>query len=172
MMNLSENGLDIQGRFHIQLKRRGNIIFDCTIKNGVTNAAKNAILDAFFNSGTVYSNWYMGMIDNTSYSAVDATDTLQTHTGWSEFTDYNITSSGNTAYRPLWGQDAASSQQITNSTGVSITFTANGTIVGYFITSQLTKGNSTGLLWSTALLDAPLAVQSGDELILTYILAA
>ena len=71
------------------------------------------------------------------------------------------------------GAEAAASQSISNSvTSADFNITASGTIHGIFVTSDNTKSGTTGTLWSTAPFAAPLSVNNGDLLKVTYTLSA
>jgi hypothetical protein len=110
------------------------------------------------------TSWFIGMINNSGYSALADTDTMASHSGWIEFTGY---SQGN---RVLWGQGTPAAQSITNSTPATFNITSTATLKGIFITSSNVKNGTTGLLWSTGLFSADLPVVNGDELKITYTL--
>ena len=73
-----------------------------------------------------------------------------------------------------WGQGAAGSAQIANSSPCIFIFTTEGSINGIFIISWAGKGIDTSgtWLWSTASFAATLNVAAGDELRVTYTLSA
>jgi hypothetical protein len=162
-----------RGLVSYELSRGGRILVPATLtNNGITNAAKNSLLDAWFNSGSAPgSTWGIGLIDGATYTALAATDTIASggHAGWTEFTSYTV--SGNGSVRGPWAQSASSGQAVANSSPVAFDFTGiSGTasVAGILVVNATTKGGSTGLLWSTALFLAPLSVQTGDQLRVTY----
>lgn len=109
-----------------------------------TDEGKNLIvdtgLDYFLENDVVAAALYIGLTDGTP--TVAAGDTMASHAGWVEVTAYSA------GTRPAWGQGAASGGVTTNATAV--TFTANGTttVGGGFLTTDNTKGGSTGTLFS------------------------
>ena len=56
-------------------------------ENTVVNAGLQHILDVTFTGATQVSTWYVGLTDSSP--SVDASDTLGTHSGWTEVTAYS-----------------------------------------------------------------------------------
>lgn len=113
--------------------------------NAATTLGVNYLLEAGFRGGTAVSTWYAGLINNSGFTGVASTDTMSSHSGWSEFTGYAETT------RRQWSPAAASLGSIVNTTAMSFTnggSTAN--VIGCFINSDNTKSGSTGTLWATA----------------------
>lgn len=148
----------VGGTFHWEIVGLdGRIRVRGSFLNGVTDAGINDILDKYFRSGTPPTNWYMGLISATNYSALDDDDdTMSSHSGWEEDQQYDE------ANRPEWAPAAATSQKLDNSTSVKFTMNAETTIQGLFITSDNTIGGTSGTLWATGLLNVPVAVKSGE----------
>ena len=140
----------------------GQLLRTTWAKNGITNAGLNNLLDTYFGAGT----WYFGLINNSGFSTLAAADTMSSHSGWAELTTYSQ------ATRPQWVPDAASGQSITNSTLASFTMTGTVAVVGAFVTSNSTKGGSTGTLWATGLFNSVQNLTSGQILRLPYTLSA
>lgn len=159
---LGIDSLAFKGKFTMQHIRDGQVIGEYEIPNGVTNSAKDTALDILFYTASKISNWYCGLISGASYSGVAAADTMASHAGWLEFTGYSQ------ANRVAWGTGAPSSQVVTNSSAMTFSINASGTLKGIFIASNNTKSGTTGTLWSTALFAADLSVNSGDSLNFTY----
>jgi hypothetical protein len=134
--------------------------------NDITNEGKNTIFDVMFNTGTQITTWYIGLISITGFSALAATDVMNSHAGWTEFTNYSQ------ANRVTWGSGASSAQTVTNGTPAQFDMTATGTVKGIFIVSNNTKSGTTGKLWSTALFTADVPVVNTDQLKVTYSLNA
>lgn len=157
--------LKLKGKFFVEhYDKDGNLKGKYPVNNGITNAGKNSILDVYFNSGTPLTTWYIGLIDNgVGSNTLAAGDTLASHAGWAEFTNY----SGN---RVAWGQGAASSQQVTNASPATFTITGGGgTLYGIFVCTVNT--GTSGVLWSTAAFSATVPVVAGDQMKVTYTLA-
>lgn len=157
-----EDRLPVGGRFTIQHIRDGQVIGEYELKNGITDVGMNALLDIMFHGTSQITAWYLGLVDNAGFSAFAAGDTMASHGGWTESTAYS------NANRPDWTEGAASSRSITNSSTVDFTINATATIKGIFVTSNNTKGGTTGTLWSTAAFGANVSVANGDTLKVTY----
>ena len=154
--------LNVRGRFIVEHMRDGKVIGQYSMPNGIVDVGLNHILETEFNGGTQVTAWYIGLIDNASFSALAAADTMSSHAGWIENDDY----SGGT--RPEWTAGTAASRQITNSSTVDFSINATATIKGIFITSNSTKNGTTGTLWATAAFGSNVSVQNGDTLKITY----
>lgn len=154
------------GKFVIEhFDANGNLKGKYDVPNGIVDVGLNHILETQFRSGSQITTWYIGLIDNSGFSALAAGDTMGSHAGWSESTAYDEAS------RPTWSPGAAASRQITNGTTVDFTMDATATIKGIFITSNNTKGGTTGTLWSTAAFGSTVAVADNDVLKVTYTLS-
>lgn len=154
--------LNARGRFLIDHIRDGKVIGQYSIPNGIVDVGLNNILEVYFHSGTQITTWYIGLIDNAGFTALSNSDTMASHTGWSESTAYS------NANRPQWTAGTAASRQITNAATVDFNINATATIKGIFITSNNTKGGTTGTLWATATFASNVSVVNGDTLKITY----
>lgn len=134
--------------------------------NGIVDVGLNHILDTQFNGGAQISTWYIGLVDNSGFSAFADADTLSSHGGWSESTNYTE------ANRVTWQSDAASSRAVSNSTTADFSVNATGNLKGIFISSNNVKSTgNTGTLWSTAAFSSVVATENGDTLKVTYTLS-
>jgi len=117
-----------------------------------------------FNDGTQIANssWYIALIDNGGFSALSASDTMSSHSGWSEFVTYSQST------RVAWGSGAASGQATTNASPATFDITGSGTIYGIFVTSGSAKSGTSGTLWATAGFASTVPVSNGDQLKITY----
>lgn len=174
------SALSLTGKFTVRHGRRGRLINEFAIPNLITNEGKNNILNVQFHATAALTTWYLGLIDNTGFTAVAATDNYdninQAGNGWDEFTAYTDRNNAASAVtRPVWPEDAAASQAITNTTLAIYDFTGAGTIKGLFVAagaSAATKGDHTSgtghILWAATPFAANVAVDSGDDLSVTY----
>lgn len=141
----------------------GNLKWEEEIFNGIVDEGINQLLDDGFNGGAqTFATAYIGLVDNSGFSAFANGDTMASHAGWTESTAYSEAS------RPTWNPDAAASRAVTNSTTVDFTINATATIKGIFVTSDNTKGGTTGTLWATAAFSSNASVVSSDVLKVTY----
>jgi len=180
----SEDQLQPRGRFVVEHFRKGVKIGQYEFPNGITNQGKNKLLDVMFHGDTQITTWWLGLIDNASYSALAAGDVyaqLAGSNGWREFTNYTDAANADSAVtRPEWTEGAASGQAITNGSPVIFDITDTGTVKGLFLVGGhadcQTKGNTaaaTGKLWASALFNSgDVAVNADDQLKVTYTVSA
>lgn len=176
--------MGLKGRFTVEHWRGGKRIDEKQFDNGITNEGKNFLLDVMFHGTTAISTWYIGLINNSGYTALAATDTYddidQAGNGWDEGTAYtDAANADSSSTRPAWTEGAASSQTITNSSVVVFDITGTWTCKGIFIvggTNGQTKSDHTASgnkLWSTALFSGgDSSVINGDQLKVTYSVSA
>jgi hypothetical protein len=137
----------------------GNIKWIDEGKNIVVNTGLDYILGtAIVDSASIY----VGL--TTASPTASATDTMSSHSGWSEAAGYTSST------RPSWGQDAASSQSVTNSTAVSFTMNGDDTSIGgAFLSSDSTKDGTSGTLIAVkAFSGGNKTVANTDTLDVTY----
>ena len=134
------------------------------VRNGVTTEGVNYLLNAGFRGGAVQPNWYLGLIDNAGFSLLDPGDTHASHTGWGEYTGIFLSS------RPAWNILTAASGGILASSSPSIfQITANGSVRGALVASQMAVGTGAGaVLYSTGAMSAGMSVSAGGTLSVTY----
>lgn len=131
--------------------------------NGLTNVGMNMMLGVTFHADTQLTAWYILLLSNASYSALSATDTMASHSGWTECISYSETT------RQQWTCGAASGQSITDGTAATFTINADSTVVkGIGVVSDNTKSGTSGTLWSTGLFGSDQTLMSGDQLKITY----
>lgn len=161
--------LGIRGFYNVlHLDKDGKFKASYDFPNDIVNQGKNDLFDTMFYDRTpiASTSWFIGLISSASYSALAAADTMSSHSGWTEFTGYSQ------ANRVAWGPGASASQVITNASPATFDLNASGTVKGVFVTTQNTKGGTTGRLWSTGLFSADVPVTSGDQLRVTYSVTA
>ena len=129
------------------------------VPNGIVDQGMEDLLDVHFGNDTQHALWYVGLVDNSGFSAVANADTLASHAGWSENTDY-------TGNRINWAVGTATTRSISNGVTADFAINATATLKGIFITDQQT--GISGILWSTALFSSTVSVQNGDTLKITY----
>lgn len=129
------------------------------VKNGVTDEGLNHVLNVELGATSKVSTWYMGLVIATPTFA--AADTLASHAGWTEFTSY----SGN---RVSWTASAgiSTAKSIGNSTSLTFTCSASGTLAGAFLCS-VASGTS-GILWATGSFSSNQSVVNGTAFKASY----
>jgi hypothetical protein len=174
MLDLSAIGpsLPVGGHFIVECyDRDGNLRWEDTAENGVTDAGIASLLNIYFRASTQVTAWYLGLIDNSGFVAFSAADTMTSHAGWSEV----ATSAYSNSTRVQWSPGAASGGAVVNSSTADHSMT-NGsalTVKGLFLVSENTKGGTAGTLFATAAFTGGTqAVNNGDTLKVTYTVGA
>lgn len=150
------------GRYSCQLVRGGKVIDEWTEDNLVVNEGLNRLLNVMFNSASQTTTWYLGLFEG-NYTPVASLTAATIAAAATETTAYTSST------RVEYVEAASTAQSTTNSASrASFVFNATKTIYGAFLISENTKGGTTGILFSAARFSASKAVESGDELLLTY----
>lgn len=127
--------------------------------NTVMTAGKNDLLTNYFKGSAYTAAFFVGLVDNASFTAISAADTAASHTGWVESVAYSNST------RPALTLGTASAGSIDNSASkASYTINATATINGAFLITNSTKSGTTGTLYSASSFGATRGVLSGDTL--------
>jgi len=176
----TESGLMMNSQSNEGLKATGKFLIECYDKDGKlkwTDESKNLVVNvglqymagtALDGSTARITSWYLGLYGAASSNDPAAGDTMSSHAGWTEVTDYTE------ATRPAATFVAATTANpsvVTNSASKA-QFTMNNTVTvgGAFLTSNNTKGGTSGTLFSAKDFSAPgdRNVVSGDVVLVTY----
>lgn len=134
--------------------------------NLVVTAGRNDLLDKYFQGSTYTAAHYVGLTDGTP--TFDAADTMSSHAGWVEVTDY---SEGTREALTLGSVSAGSVDNSASKAQFSINGTA--TVGGAFVATNSTKGGTSGTLYGGgAFSGGDKSVTSGDTLNVTVTLTA
>lgn len=145
--------------------RYGNLKWTETIENLVVNEGLDDLLDKYFKGSTYTAAFYVGLTDGTPTFA--AGDTMGSHAGWAEVTAYDE------AARQDLTLGSVSSQSVDNSASkAQFTINTNATTVGgAFVTTDSTKGGTTGTLYGGgAFSGGDKSTDAGDTLSVTVTL--
>lgn len=145
-----------------------NYIVECFDKDGklkwreefnnlVVTEGLNALLNNSFNAAAGSVTWYVGL-KNTG--TPQAADVMNSHASWTENTTYS------NGTRPGWTKNGAASGGAMSNSSSKASFSINGTttIYGAFLTSDNTKGGTTGTLYGAGDFSGSRSVISGDTL--------
>ena len=157
------------GVFTVQcFDAEGNLKWSEEKHNLVVNVGLKDMNDKYFSGSSYTAGWFLGLYGAASSNYPAAGDTMASHAGWTEVTDYSQ------ATRPACTFGAATTADpsvISNTASVAV-FSINGTTVvgGAFLTSDNTKGGTTGTLFSAADFQSPgdRSVVNGDVINVTY----
>jgi len=155
-------GVGIKHTFKIEaFDRHGNLKWRDEFDNLVVNEGLDDYLDKYYKGSSYTASHFVGLTDGTPTFA--AGDTMGSHAGWVEVTDYDE------AARVSYSPGTVSSQSVDNS-GTPAAFTINATVTvgGAFITTDNTKGGTAGILvGGNAFSGGDRSLQSGDTLNVT-----
>jgi hypothetical protein len=146
----------------------GNLKWEAKSHNLVVNVGLADMNDKYFSGSGYTAAWYLGLYGAASSNDPAAGDTMASHSGWTEVTDYS------NSERPTatFGSATVADPSVIDNSGSVAVFNINGTttVGGAFLSSDDTKGGSTGILFSAADFQSPgdRAVTSGDTLNVTY----
>jgi len=119
--------------------KHGNVKWRDYIENLVVTVGLNDSLDKHLKGSSYTAAWYCGLTDGTP--SVAAGDTMGSHGGWTEVTDYDEANRQTLSFGEVAAGSVAAS---------AVTFTISSddtTIGGAFMASDNTRGGSTGTLY-------------------------
>jgi len=157
------------GVYHIECRDKdGNLKWTAESKNLVVNAGLRYMAGSALTSVTQITTWYLGLYGAAASNTPAAGDTMASHAGWTEVTAY---SNANRVTATFAAATTANPSVVTNSASPAV-FNINGTatVGGAFLTSENTKGGTTGTLFSAADFGSPgdRSVVNSDTLSVTY----
>jgi hypothetical protein len=147
--------------YHVEcLDKDGKLKWADDFMNVVCTGGKNDLLDKYFAGSSYTAAWYFGLIDSDGYTTGPAAgDTMSSHGGWAESTEYS------NANRVTISFAAASGGSKATALASAFNINATTTIKGAFVTSNNTKGGTSGILYSAGLFSGgDRSVISGDTL--------
>ncbi len=113
--------------------------FNITVNEGL-----NDVLSEYFKGASYTASFFVGLVDNASFTAFAAGDTaaqIGGSNGWLESTAYTA------GTRPALTLGSVASQSVDNSgSPASFTMNASGTLKGAFLVTNSTKGGTSGKL--------------------------
>jgi len=165
--------------FNEKLKAGGVFTVQCFDKDGnlkwaeenhnlVVNEGLQDMNTKYFAGSGYTAVWYIGLYGSGATNSPAAGDTMASHIGWTEVTAYSQ------ATRPAvtFGTATTADPSVITNSASPATFSINGTttVGGAFLTSNNTKGGTTGILFSASDFQSPgdRSVVNGDTLTVTY----
>lgn len=170
--------MGIEGVYHVECRdSEGNLKWTEEFPNLVNAVGKELMLNTLLR-GTSYSvtGPFLGLISGSG-STYAASDTMTSHSGWTEFANYTV---GGSAVRGTAVFAAASSTgttptNVTTSAATAITYTitgGGGTVGGCFLVlgsgASSTINNTGGTLYSAGNFTTAKVTTSGDTVSVTY----
>ena len=163
-----------EGVYHIVCRDAdGNVKWESDAPNLIVSVGKQLAFDTLLR-GSAYTvtGPFLGLISGTPTPAY--ADTMVTHAGWTEFTNYTV---GGSAVRGTAAFAAATSAtSVTTSSATAITYTitgAGGSVGGCFLVlgtgAVNTQGSTAGTLYSAgAFTTGTKTVSATDTITVTY----
>jgi hypothetical protein len=145
----------------------GLVKWEEEMHNLVVNQGLQSMVSVYLDGATQITTWYIGLITGPgSGTTIAAGDTLASHAGWTEFTNY----SGNRK-TATFGTATTADPSVIDNTASPASFSitgAGGTVAGAFLASVDT--GTSGTLFSASDFQSPgdRVVVSGDTLNVNY----
>ena len=175
---LTGESVGIEGYYHVECRdKEGNLKWEESFPNLVNAIGKELLLDTLLRTSGTYTTVgpYLGLI-NSSPTFL-AADTMTSHAGWTEFTNYTVGGSAvrGTAVFAASSSTGLSPSNVTTSTATAITYTitgAGGTVAGCFLVTgsgaSSTQSNTSGTLYSAGAFATAKITTVGDTVSVTY----
>lgn len=175
---LAGETVGIEGYYHVECRdKEGNLKWEESFPNLVNAIGKELLLDTLLRTAGTYTTVgpYLGLI-NSSPTFL-AADTMTSHAGWTEFTNYTVGGSAvrGTAVFAASSSTGLSPSNVTTSTATAITYTitgAGGTVAGCFLVTgsgaSSTQSNTSGTLYSAGAFATAKITTVGDTVSVTY----
>jgi len=148
--------------YHLTLYDSGGVCkWDDSFSGLVVNEGLTTLIDYTLKSGSGgVPAWYVSLLDGSGPAAVNPTDVMSSHAGWTENTDYSE------ATRVALVLGTIVNGAVDNVASLaSFTISANGNLAGAFITSSSVKGGGAGKLYDAGgFIDGVRPVRTNDTL--------
>jgi len=165
----ASEGAKATGKYVVEcFDKDGNLKWVAETPNLVVNVGLQYMAGVALTSTAQRTTWYLGLYGAASSNNPAAGDTMATHGGWTEVTDY---SEANRPAATFAAATNANPSVVTNTASKAVfSINATTTVGGAFLVNNNTKGGSTGTLFSAADFQSPgdRSVVSGDILNVTY----
>jgi len=176
---ISNESVGIEGHYVVECRdANGNLKWSDSFPNLVNAVGKQLLLNTLLTTSGTYTTVgpFLGLISGASPTFA-ASDTMTSHSGWTEFTAYTVTGSAvrGTAVFATATSTGTSPSNVTTSTATAITYTitgSGGTVGGCFLTTgsgaTSTLGNTGGTLYSAGAFSVAKVTTAGDTVSVTY----
>jgi hypothetical protein len=153
--------LRIAGKYIVECYGKdGELKWKDEIINTVVDEGCNDILDKYWKGSSYSAAHYLGL---KGTGTVSASDTMSSHSGWSELVGYTESA------RPTITFGTVSGKSVDNSASkASYSINATATVAGAFATTDSTKSGTSGTLVSAGDFSSSKSVSSGDTLTVQY----
>ena len=150
----------------------GNLKWRDEAKNLTTNVGRQDMNAKYFSGTTYTAAWFIGLVNNSPTPSYAVGDTMASHAGWVETTDYSGTDRATATFGTATTADPSVIANTVASGGTVASFSITGTVTidGAFLTATEDNSTNTGVLFSVAAFESPgdRSVVNGDTLNVTY----
>lgn len=169
----------IEGHYHVECRDKdGNLKWEESFPNLVNAVGKELLLDTLLRTSGTYTTVgpFLGLISGASPTFA-ASDTMTSHAGWTEFTNYTVGGSPvrGTAVFSASTSSGTTPTNVTTCGAAAITYTitgAGGTVGGCFLVTgpgaSSTQSNTSGTLYSAGAFAVAKITTAGDTVSVTY----
>lgn len=176
---VGQETVGMEGCYHVVCRDAdGNLKWEEKFPNLVNAVGKQLMLDTLL-KGSSYSvtGPYLGLISGSSPTFGTGSDTMSSHAGWTEFTNYTVGGSAvrGTAVFASATSTGSTPANVTTSAASAITYTitgGGGTVGGCFLVTgsgaSSTQGNTSGTLYSAGAFATAKITTAGDTVSVTY----
>lgn len=147
------------GRASVVARRNGEVLWQEDIDNLIVDAGLDDILDKYFRATNYTASHFIGLTSGSP--TIAAGDTMASHAGWTEVTDYSESS------RPAFVPGAVSGQSVSGS-AARFTISTGTTTGGAFVATDSTKGGAAGTLVSVLAFTTNRTLAASDTLDVTW----
>ena len=185
IMTLQANAAAVEslasdGYYHVVCRDQdGNVKWEDGFENQVMQVGKILAMNTLLYTASGYTlvGPYLGLI--TSSTGYSATDTMASHSDWTEFTNYTVGGSavrGTAVFATATGNNVTTAgSNIVTSSASAITYTitgAGGTVYGCFLVTGSgavsTQSSTAGTLYSEGNFATAKTTTAGDTVSVTY----
>ena len=169
--------IGIEGFYKVECRDvDGNLKWEELFPNLVNAVGKQLMLDTLLKgSSYTVTGPFLGLISGASPTFGTGSDTMTSHAGWTEFTNYTVGGSAvrGTAVFASATSTGSTPSNVTTSAAAAITYTitgAGGTVGGCFLNIGGTsaQSNTTGTLYSAGAFATAKITTAGDTVSVTY----
>lgn len=170
----------IEGHYKVTCHDKdGNLKWEESFPNLVNEVGKELLLNTLLRTSGTYTTTgpFLGLISGSSPTFGTGTDTMTSHAGWTEFTNYTVGGSPvrGTAVFAASTSTGSTPTNVTTCAAASITYTitgGGGTVGGCFLVTgsgaSSTQSNTGGVLYSAGAFAVAKITTAGDTVAVTY----
>lgn len=176
---VKDETVGVEGYYHVECRDKdGNLKWSESFPNLVNAVGKELMLDTLLRTSGTYTTVgpFLGLISGASPTFA-ASDTMASHGGWTEFTNYTVGGSPvrGTAVFSASTSTGSSPSNVTTCAASAITYTitgGGGTVGGCFLVTgsgaSSTQSNTSGVLYSAGAFGVAKVTTAGDTVSVTY----